>query len=121
MPDEASSSYNALLVKLEKRLSAGLTFLLAYTYSKLLDNGSGTQTFLEPATGHQTASNRRIDYAPSDQDVSQRFVYSFTYALPFGKGKSFGGNWSPAGQRNPGRLADDGSPDVPERHSAFVH
>jgi carboxypeptidase family protein len=93
VPDEASSSYNALLVKLERRLSAGLTFLVAYTFAKLLDNGSGTQTFLEPATGHQTASNRRIDYAPSDQDVSQRFVTSFTYALPFGKGRHFGGNW----------------------------
>ncbi len=96
VPDEASSSYNALLVKLEKRLSAGLTFLVAYTYSKLLDNGSGTQTFLEPATGHQTASNRRIDYAPSDQDVSQRLVTSFTYALPFGRGRWVGGNWAPA-------------------------
>jgi len=94
VPDEASSSYNALLVKLERRLSAGLTFLAAYTFAKLLDNGSGTQTFLEPATGHQTNSNRRIDYAPSDQDVSHRFVTSFTYALPFGKGRWLGAHWT---------------------------
>jgi hypothetical protein len=94
-PDEAISSYNALLVKLEKRFSQGLTFVFAYTASKLLDNGSGTESFLEPATGHQNGYDRSADYAVSDQDVPQRLVWSFTYALPFGKGRTFGSNWSP--------------------------
>jgi hypothetical protein len=94
-PDEAFSNYDALLVKLEKRFSHGLTFMLSYTFSKLLDDGSGTESFLEPATGHQDGYNRRADYAVSDQDVPQRLVYSFTYALPFGRGRTFGSSWSP--------------------------
>jgi hypothetical protein len=94
-PDEAYSNYDALLVKLEKRMSSGFTFVLAYTFSKLLDTNSGTESFLEPATTHQNAYNRRADYAVSDQNVPQRFVFSFTYALPFGRGRTFGGGWSP--------------------------
>src|SRR5579863_3033550 len=39
------------------------------------------------ATGHQNGYNRIADYAVSDQDVPQRFVYSFTHALPFGRGR----------------------------------
>ena len=94
-PTEAISNYNALLLKLEKRYSNGLTFLVSYTFSKLLDSGSGLETFLEPATGHQNGYNRRADYAVSDQDVPQRLVWSFTYGLPFGKGRTLGNHWSP--------------------------
>src|SRR5262249_51196170 len=35
-----NSSYHALEAKLEKRLSKGLTFSLAYTFSKLIDDAS---------------------------------------------------------------------------------
>jgi hypothetical protein len=94
-PDEAISNYDALLVKLEKRFSQGTTFVLAYTYSKLLDTDSGTESFLEPATTVQNAYNRKAEYAVSDQNVPQRLVFSFTYALPFGRGRTFGQNWSP--------------------------
>ena len=31
-------SYNGMIVKMEKRFSQGLTFLLAYTWSKAIDN-----------------------------------------------------------------------------------
>ncbi len=94
-PTEASSSYHALLLKAEKRFTHGFTFLLSYTLSKLIDDGSGVASFLEPATGHQNGYNRRADRSVSDQDVPQRFVTSFTYALPFGRGRMMGSNWSP--------------------------
>jgi TonB dependent receptor len=94
LPTQARSSYNAMLLKAVKRFSNDLTFVASYTVSKLIDDGSGIQTFLEPATGHQNAYNRRLDRSISDQDVPQRFVLSFTYGLPFGKGKMIGGNWS---------------------------
>jgi hypothetical protein len=94
-PTEASSSYHALLLKAEKRYANGLNFLVSYTFSKLIDDGSGVASFLEPATGHQNGYNRRADRAVSDQDVPQRLVVSFTYALPFGRGRMLGSNWSP--------------------------
>ncbi len=92
IPTAAASTYNALLLKAVKRFSHDLTFMLAYTCSKLIDDNSGIKTFLEPATPHQDAHNRRADRSISDQDVSQRFVTSFSYG-PFGKGKLVGGSW----------------------------
>ena len=38
----------------------------------------------------------RLDYGRSDFDVNQRFVTSFVYQLPLGRGKSFGGNMNRA-------------------------
>jgi hypothetical protein len=36
-----SSIYHSLQMKLEQRFTAGLTYLLSYTWSKSIDNGSG--------------------------------------------------------------------------------
>jgi hypothetical protein len=91
-PTAASSIYHSLQLKAEKRFSAGLTFLLGYTFSKAIDDNSGTMNWLDPATGHQNGYNRRADRSLSDQDVSQRLVYSFSYGLPFGRGKLLGSN-----------------------------
>jgi len=90
-PTAASSIYHSLQLKTEKRFSSGLTLLLGYTFSKLIDDNSGTMSWLEPATGHQDGYNRRADRSISDQDVSRRMVTSFAYELPFGKGKKLSG------------------------------
>src|SRR5258708_20442155 len=37
-----------------------------------------------------------IDHGLSDFDVNHRFVTSFVYQLPFGRGKKFGGNMNKA-------------------------
>jgi hypothetical protein len=92
----ASSIYHALQVKLTKRFSKGFSFLTSYTKGKLIDDNSGISSWLEPAIGHQDFYNRRADRAISDQDVAQRFVTSFNYAIPLGRTAKFGSNWSPA-------------------------
>lgn len=95
-PTAASSIYHSAQFKLEKRFSNDLTFLLGYTFSKLIDDNSGTMSWLEPATAHQNGYDRRADRSIADQDVSQRLLYSFSYGLPFGKGRLIGKNWSHA-------------------------
>src|SRR6185312_1160367 len=48
---EVNSNYNALSLKFTRRLSAGLTYLASYTWSKSLDDGSalrGTSTDILP-------------------------------------------------------------------------
>lgn len=79
------SSYNALTARLEKRYSNGLYMLASYTWQKSLDLGA-TDEF--SAT---SADFKKFDKGHSTFDVPHRFIYSYSYELPFGRGKRFGG------------------------------
>jgi len=83
--------YNGLQVKLEKRLSSGLTFRLAYTFSKDLGTSQGT-----PGGAVQDSHNVQAESGYVEPDFRHRFVASAVYALPFGRGKQFGKNWNRA-------------------------
>ncbi len=102
------SNYNSLQVRLEKRYSHGLQFEVAYTFAHSLDNASSASLgsvnngdFLDQRYPNQ-------NYGNSDFDVRQRFVFSYVYDLPFGRGKMFAkdasgvvnqilGNWQMSG------------------------
>jgi Carboxypeptidase regulatory-like domain len=71
------SSYNALYAKLEERMTNGLTFLAAYTWSKSLDNATNSP---------QDYYNLSAEKGLSAFDVRHRFVASPVYRLPFGRG-----------------------------------
>ena len=83
-----NSIYHALAVKIEKRFSQGLTFLLAYTGAKLIDDGINS-TQVRPGaaitTGPQNWNNLRAERSKSAQDIPQRMVFSAMWELPFGK------------------------------------
>ncbi|MBI1763277.1 MAG: carboxypeptidase regulatory-like domain-containing protein [Acidobacteria bacterium] len=79
------SNHNALLVKFSNRFSNGLAFVNSYTFGKTIDIVSDT----EGAT--QNAYNFNRDRAVSDFDVKHNFTSSWSYDLPFGKGKLLGG------------------------------
>lgn len=83
------SSYNALTARLEKRYSNGLFMLASYTWQKSLDLGA-TDEF-----SAISADFKKFDKGHSTFDVPHRFVYSYVYELPFGRGKRFGGSISP--------------------------
>jgi hypothetical protein len=81
----ANSNYQALEAKLERRFAAGLTFLTAYTWSHFIDD---TQTILDLiGAGIQDANNRHAEKGNANYDIRQRFVTSYAYELPLGKGK----------------------------------
>ncbi|MEZ5355495.1 MAG: TonB-dependent receptor [Bryobacteraceae bacterium] len=85
-----SSTYHALQLKLNKRFSRGFSVLASYTFAKMITDTAGAGTgFLEAAPGFQDVYNRRLDRAISPEDVSSRFVISYVWELPFGKGKRF--------------------------------
>ena len=82
---QENSNYNSLQARLERRFSNGLAFLQSYTWSHSIDTasrGSG-------GSWHQNIRNLRDDRGSSDFDVRQRFASSFSYQLPFGKGRSW--------------------------------
>jgi hypothetical protein len=84
-----NSHYNALQVALDKRLSQGFQFKLAYTYSKLINNGAETGL---GAGGPpvQDPSNIKSLRSVSSDDVPNILSVGWVYQLPFGKGRKFG-------------------------------
>ena len=84
------SSYNALTAKVERRFAAGLYLLGSYTWQKSLDLGA-TDEFSTISTEY-----KKWDKGHSTFDVPHRFVASFAYELPFGRGKKFGSGMNKA-------------------------
>jgi hypothetical protein len=80
---DGTSHYNALQAKLEKRFSAGLSFLASYTWSKTIDN---TSNIVYP---WDDKLNTGLSNGFKLVDVPQNFVFSYNYELPFGHGKRF--------------------------------
>jgi hypothetical protein len=82
-----SSTYNALLVKVEKRYSRGFTFLASYTYSKLMDNSTGAFAgeTLSGGASTQDWNNLKSEWAPSTIDQTQRIVMSGVWEVPLAK------------------------------------
>ena len=82
-----NANYNALTAKLTRRLSKGLTFLVGYTFSKAIDEGSGIRNDntdqLKPPNGTCFTCERGL----SSFDARHRFVTSALYSLPFGAGR----------------------------------
>ena len=75
----ANSTYNALWVTANKRLSRGLQFNASYTWSKSIDYNS----LNSQGTVVQDSFNIRGDRGLSDFDARHRFVISAIYELPF--------------------------------------
>lgn len=91
-----TSIYHGATLKADKRFSQGLSFLVAYTWNKLMDDVSTTVGFLGQASARQNAYDREAERAIGSQDIRHRFVTSFVYDLPFGRGKRFGEDWTSA-------------------------
>jgi hypothetical protein len=115
---DGSSSYQGFHLKAEKRFSHGLSLLLAYAAQKTIvspnvggyfanavypnsPNSYGRGRIGQLAglggfggfgsNGYQDPDNRRLDRALSPDDVPQVLNAAWTYELPFGPGKAFGG------------------------------
>lgn len=85
------SSYNGLQVNFNHRWSGGLQMLLSYTYSKYLDEGSGSEGWTSGSnSNYENIYNIRNEYSNDIDDIPHSFVASYIYELPYGKGKHFG-------------------------------
>jgi hypothetical protein len=82
-----NSTYNALIAKLERRFTKGLSLLTSYTYGHSIDGGGNNNDAMDP--GFQDVRNQRAHKGPSNFDVRHRFVTSGFYQLPFGKSGGF--------------------------------
>jgi hypothetical protein len=85
--DTASSNYHSMQAKFERRLSAGFSFLSAYTLSHSIDNDSGSSGLGGGST--QNNHDLRAERGNSIFDIRHRWVNSYSYELPIGNGKHF--------------------------------
>jgi hypothetical protein len=88
----AASNYHSFQARLQQRLAFGLALLGAYTYGKSIDNASGIFSSAGDPNYPQNSYNLRGERGRSGFDVRHRFSLSYSYDLPFGKGKSLLGN-----------------------------
>jgi hypothetical protein len=90
-----NSIYHGLQTKVEKRLSHGHLFLVSYSWAKAIDDSDSTQLSTTGGTGNlQDQRNFRAERSRSFQDVRHRLVASYLWELPFGRGRTFGGDIS---------------------------
>jgi hypothetical protein len=75
----AKSRYDALQMTGRKRLTHGLMFEGSYTYAKAREIGMS----------HQDSYDLEASWALASYDLKHRFVVSYLYELPFGRGRRF--------------------------------
>jgi hypothetical protein len=134
-----NSNYHGLDFRIEKRLSAGLSLLASYGWSKAIsDSRSGELAGgTSPQGGPQNVRDIRAERSLADEHRAHKFVTSFNYDLPFGLGRakplsgaaglmlggwSAGGIWAmSSGQMvnvsSTGNPSNSGSSDRPNRVS----
>lgn len=83
--------YNAMNIKFEHR-AHDLAATAIFTWARSMDDKSAAAGVGATGSGYQGFMNNHdpaLDYGPSDFDVDHRFVASYVYQLPFGRGKKF--------------------------------
>jgi Carboxypeptidase regulatory-like domain/TonB dependent receptor len=100
------SKFNALEFRWEHRASAGLTYLISYTYSKSMDVAC-SGSFGAEGCELQNPYNINADRSVSGYDLPHNFTASWNWEIPFGKGKKYNsgnkfvsyilGNWQTNG------------------------
>lgn len=78
--------YAGLTAKFEKRYSAGLQYLVAYTWGHALAT-SGTPLSGSSGFGPKDPRNYSAAYSSAAWDIRHNFTGSFLYDLPIGQGK----------------------------------
>lgn len=73
--DVGNSSFNAMEVVVQQRVSHGLTFTVNYTYSRTMD---------DDGTFRSGWLNHNVEWSPSVINVPQNLNATFVYQLPFG-------------------------------------
>lgn len=81
------ADYHAFQLSVDKRFSGGLTYQVAYTFSKALDENDG----FFGAEGKNVADpyNPRASLSPAGFDLPHLLTVNANYELPIGRGKRF--------------------------------
>lgn len=88
----ANSNYHALQLKVEKRMSHGLSFLASYVFSKTIsDARGGADAGGTSDNAVQDKNNLKAERSLADEHFANRFVMTANYDVPWGRGRAL---WS---------------------------
>ena len=90
------STYNGLQFEINRRFAKGLSYGVAYTFSKTLDNGSS------PRDGFIDVYNQKLQWGKSGNDARHIMISNFIWEMPFFNGsngvlKTIAGGWQISG------------------------
>ncbi|MFN9428925.1 MAG: carboxypeptidase regulatory-like domain-containing protein [Acidobacteriota bacterium] len=80
------STYHAMVIKVDRRYSNGLTFNWSYALSKLLTD---SDSYGVEGSASQDHFNRRLEKSIGRDDQTHALKLNTIYELPFGKGRRF--------------------------------
>ena len=90
--NQAESNYNSGVVEISRRSGKWLTFDASYTYTRDLSNAGGATPNAFAVSGGSFLTNRfnpGLDYGNVIYDRRHRFLVTYLYDLPFGKGQAW--------------------------------
>ena len=89
--DYGRAQYDSMVLRAQKRLSHGLSFLTAWTYSKNLDNvaGGAGNNLNAGNVAPQNPYDLNAEWGLSYLDATHRTSLAVSYELPFGKGRTY--------------------------------
>jgi len=87
--NDGNAAYHSLSFKFQRRMSAGLTHLTSYTWSRAIDYSSGIRSDSNDGGFPQNNDCLSCERGLSTFHVAHRAVTSVLYDLPFGSGKPY--------------------------------
>ena len=93
VPPIASSNYDSAQLRVQKDFSNGLQFLVTYVFSKSFDDSSvddDNVSWIGSFVSLQDPNKPSLERSLSTFDVPHVLQASYVYALPLGRGKTFG-------------------------------
>jgi hypothetical protein len=92
-----NSYYHSAQIKGVKRMSHGLQFLAAFTWSKLISDVNAQEAPIGTVNDSSTQDyyNLRGERSLSEFDQPFNFVFNTSWELPFGRGRAWAGNIGP--------------------------
>jgi hypothetical protein len=92
LENRGQSNYNALEAQLIRHFKNGFNLQVSYTWSKTMTNADSAVPYFSGDNGGgyvQNIFDTRSEVTLSNQDITNNFVASYLYELPFGKGKRY--------------------------------
>ena len=95
LESRGNSNYHALQARFQQRLFRGLTSLVSYTWSKSIDDASNFFSSAGDPNFPQNSYNVAAERGRSNFDVPHRLSASYSFGLPFGRGRRYiaDGGW----------------------------